>query len=226
MLKGLIFDFDGLIVDTESPIYQSWQELYQSYGGSLLLEDWIKLIGSAELFFDPWEELERQVGHAVDREAIEAKRQARELTLIEGLSPLPGVQELLQEAKESGLQVALASSSPCSWVTGHLEHLGLAHYFDFMIASDDVKQTKPDPELFLVALSRLGIKSNEAIVFEDSLNGVLAAKRAGIFVVAVPNALTNHLPLEMADLRVNSLSQLSLDSLREQLVNRDQSQPG
>lgn len=219
-IKGFIFDFDGLILDTESAIFQSWQEVYQAYGGHLSLADWVKIIGTADLFFDPQKELEHQIGYKLDWKPIETQRRASELALIEKLSPLPGVSELLQEAKAHGFKIALASSSPCSWVTEHLTRLDLIRYFDCLIASDDVQRTKPDPELFLTALKRLGIDAEEAVVFEDSLNGVLAAKRAGIFVVAIPNPLTDRLPLEQADLRVQTLASLSLETLLKMIDQR------
>jgi HAD superfamily hydrolase (TIGR01509 family) len=213
LIKGLIFDFDGLILETEEPIFQSWQELYQSYGCELAFDDWTKIIGSADGPFDPVEELERQVGHALDWGAIEPERRRRELALIGNLKPLPGVAETLQAARRLGLKVALASSSPCAWVTGHLERLGLLQYFDCVMASDDVRITKPDPELFVVALAGLGLEAGQAVVFEDSPNGVLAARRAGLFTVAVPTRMTEMLPLEQADLRLSSLAELPLEEL-------------
>ncbi len=201
----------------ESAIFQSWQEVYQAYGGHLSLTDWVKIIGTADLFFDPQKELERQIGRELDWRSIEKQRRQNELVLIEQLTPMPGVSELLLEAHQAGLRIALASSSPCAWVSGHLTRLGLIHYFDYLIASDDVQRTKPDPELFLVALAQLGLNANEAVVFEDSLNGVLAAKRAGLFVVAVHNPLTDGLPLEQANLRLKTLANLPLNRLLQMI---------
>jgi HAD superfamily hydrolase (TIGR01509 family) len=212
-IKGIIFDFDGLILDTEEPIFQSWAEVYERYGQKLSLAWWGTIIGSAEAFFDPGGELERQLGYALDWEAIEAERLRCEQEMIAQQAPLPGVVEALEEAKALELKVALASSSSCAWVTGHLEHLGLIHYFDAIIASDDVRRTKPDPELFLSALKAVELNAQEAIVLEDSPNGVLAARRAGIFVVAVPNVLTREMNFETADLRLNSLADISIADL-------------
>jgi beta-phosphoglucomutase-like phosphatase (HAD superfamily) len=81
------------------------------------------------------------------------------------------------------------------------------------MASDDVRITKPDPELFVVALAGLGLEAGQAVVFEDSPNGVLAARRAGLFTVAVPTRMTEMLPLEQADLRLSSLAELPLEEL-------------
>ena len=121
------------------------------------------------------------------------------------------------EAKKLGLKVGLASSSPCDWVTGHLSRLGLIQYFDCIYARDDVRRTKPDPELYLTVIDEFQIGSHEAVVFEDSPNGILAAKRAGLFCVAVPNPLTRQLRLDHADFRLNSLAEMPLSELLFQL---------
>jgi HAD superfamily hydrolase (TIGR01509 family) len=216
-IKGLIFDFDGLIIDTEEPIYQSWQELYQSFGFQIPIQKWLTIVGSADVLFDPAADLEQQLGRRLDWATLEPARQQREHALIDRQPLLPGVAEILHDAKAAGLRVSLASSSTCAWVTGHLTRLGLIHYFDCILASDDVLRTKPDPELFTRALACLGLRPGQAVVFEDSPNGILAARRAGIFTVAVPGALTRHLALDGADLRLESLADLSLDQLLDRI---------
>ena len=111
--------------------------------------------------------------------------------------------------------LAVASSSSHTWVDSHLSRLGLAEHFNCVVCSEDVTpgRTKPNPDLFLLALDRLEVQKEAAVVFEDSPNGVRAAKSAGIFVVAVPNPLTIRLGVDGADLMVNSLAELSLDEL-------------
>jgi len=217
MIRALIFDFDGLILETESPIYQSWQELYQSYGRQLSLEQWETILGTNEGSFDPMVELEAQVGSLQDRENVMSQVRQRELDLIAAQPVLPGVRDYLVEAKKLGLKIGLASSSPCSWVTGHLSRLGLIQYFDCIYARDDVRRTKPDPELYLTVIDEFGIRPDEAVVFEDSPNGILAAKRAGLLCVAVPNPLTRQLRLDHADFRLNSMAEMPLSELLFQL---------
>lgn len=212
-IRGLIFDFDGLIVDTEGPIFQAWQELYEAHGQQLPREEWGKIIGTAVGSFNPVSQLEQLVGRELDWEAIEPEREQRERQLILDQPVLPGVKETLQAARRSGLKIGLASSSPCAWVTGHLSRLGLIEYFDCIRASDDVALTKPDPELFLAALECLGLRPEEAIVFEDSPNGIRAARRAGIFTVAIPNSLTRELALEEANLQLETMAELALEAL-------------
>jgi HAD superfamily hydrolase (TIGR01509 family) len=219
MIRALIFDFDGLILDTEVPVYQSWQELCLSHGCDLSLDLWLDYVGTNEGYFDPLADLERQLACLLDRETVGEARRKRETELIAQQQAMPGVEEYLSSARRLGLKVALASSASCDWVTGHLERLGILERFDSILARDDVTCTKPSPELFLAALESLEVNAGEAIVFEDSLHGVRAARQAGIFCVAVPNAVTRHLPLDRADFQLNSLSDLSLEGLLE-IVNQ------
>jgi HAD superfamily hydrolase (TIGR01509 family) len=214
VIRGLIFDFDGLILDTESPIYHSWAELYQQFGTELLLEKWSQIIGiSMQEHFDPFEKLESQVGRQLDRATLKPQREARETALIASQPILPGVQDYLTAAQRIGLVLGVASSSSRKWVGGYLTRLGLIDAFDVIHTSDDVQRAKPDPALFNLALKSLDLDASEAIVLEDSPNGVTAAKAAGCFCVAVPNPMTHMLSFDHADLRVDSLADLPLDAL-------------
>jgi HAD superfamily hydrolase (TIGR01509 family) len=213
MIKALVFDFDGLILETETPIFQSWQELYQGYGFELRLDQWIANVGTAEEQFDPMMDLEQKLGRSLDQANLLRRRRQRELELIRSQPVLPGVHGYLESARKLRLRVGLASSSPCKWVVGHLERLGLIGYFDAIAASDDVARTKPDPALYRTAVEWLEVAPNEAVAFEDSLNGLIAAKRAGLYCVVIPNALTQQLDLDEADIRLDSLEEMALRDL-------------
>ena len=215
-MRALIFDFDGLIVDTELPDYLSWQEVYHSYGVELSLDHWCTIVGgNAESDFEPHEYLESLIQTRVDREQIWVSRRKSYLEHLETQPILPGVLSLLDEARGSGLKLAVASSSPENWVIGHLTRLGLLDYFDAIVTADDVELTKPDPALFLLAAEKMGVQPNEAIVLEDSGNGVKGAKRAGMFVVVVPNEITRKMDLSMADLKLDALDKIDLETLLE-----------
>ena len=217
-MRALIFDFDGLILDTEMPDYLSWQKVYQSYGVDLPMELWCTIVGGdAESDFEPHEYLESLIQSQVDREQIWVSRRKSYLEHLESLPILPGVQQLLADAKQYGLKLAVASSSPENWVTGHLSRLGLIDYFDAIVTADDVKVTKPDPALFLLAAEKVGASQDEVIVIEDSSNGVKGAKRAGMFVVVVPNEVTRQTDLSLADLRLESLADVGLMGLLEKV---------
>jgi HAD superfamily hydrolase (TIGR01509 family) len=220
LIRALIFDFDGLILETEGPSYQSWEQVYRSFGLSLPFSTWSTIIGTTQGEFNPQRELQKQVPGAVDWEAVEAQRQAAENAIIEAQATMPGVEQYILDAKQRGIKLGVASSSPCQWVTRHLTRLGLLDCFDSICAADDVKRVKPDPELYLTVLCRLGIQADEAIALEDSPLGIQAAKSAGLFCVAVPNPLTRQLSLHQADYLVESLTELPLEQLLS-LVDAD-----
>jgi HAD superfamily hydrolase (TIGR01509 family) len=206
MIKAVIFDFDGLILETELPAFQAWQEIYREYNCELPLAEWVACVGGTVQDFDPCKYLETLSGRAIERVAIEARRRQRQLELVARQEALPGVENYLSAARGLGLKVGLASNSSRAWVAGHLKRLGFFGQFDCMICGDDVTHAKPDPELYLSALDALAIPASQAIAFEDSPNGVRAARTAGIFSVAVPNVITRELPLDHADLRLESLA--------------------
>lgn len=213
MIQVIIFDFDGLIVDTEVPAYQAWQEIYQKHDCHLPLSTWVTCIGGSADIFNPYDYLEKQLGCAIEREKIRLNYRRRYVELVEMEPLLPGVKDYIDDAKRLGLKVALASSSSHSWVDGHLSRLGLIAHFDCIKCSEDVKAVKPDPALYQSVLDELELSADEGIVLEDSANGILAAKRAGLFCVAVPNPMTRHLSLDLADLQLTSLADLPLEEL-------------
>jgi HAD superfamily hydrolase (TIGR01509 family) len=214
MIEALIFDFDGLILDTESSSLQTWQEIYTEFGCDLPFETWGKSIGgSATEPFDACEYLEMLLGRPVEREELRERRRKRHVELVEALLPLPGVEDYLREAKRLGLKIGLASSSRHEWVDAHLARLDLLAYFDTIKCRNDVAHVKPDPALYLAVLDALHVGAEQAIVFEDSPNGVVAAQRAGIFSIAVPNLITCQLSLEHADMRLISMRDMPLEAL-------------
>lgn len=219
MIKALVFDFDGLILETELPVYLSWKELFQAHGMDLPFERWAVNIGTAEEVFNPILELQQKIGNGKDLEYQLSRRQERELQLIGDQPPLPGILDYLEDARRMGLKIGLASSSSCNWVEGHLQRLRLREYFDCVRARDDVHLTKPDPALYLSAVSGLGVKPHQALALEDSRNGILAAKEAGLFCVAVPNTLTRLTDTSLADLTLSSLQELSLSELLQKVEN-------
>ena len=214
-INALIFDFDGLILDTEGPILQAWQETYRQHGFELPLEQFNTTIGTYEVDFDPWVHLQELAGNSLDAAAILPAREARERELISRQLMLPGVRQYLQDARRLGLKLGLASSSMRQWVFCYLESLGLSSCFDCIRVKEDVRLTKPYPDLYLAAAACLGVPPQQAIAFEDSPNGILAARRAGIYCVAVPTPLTRPLDLSGANRMIDSLADLPLEKLLE-----------
>lgn len=222
MLQSLIFDFDGLIIDTEWTEFQAWQEMCQRYRVELALQTWLPCIGrgATSQVFDPYTYLQAQVGKRLVRHEIEAWCLQRNLELIAAQPILPGVKELMREAKASNLRLAVASSSSRHWVQGHLARLQLLAYFDTLVCGDDVARTKPYPDIYLQALTQLGTSARHAVAFEDSLNGMLAARSAQLFCVVVPGRLTQYLTFGETDLRLTSLADLKLATVEEHLLAR------
>jgi len=213
-------DFDGLILDTEGPSFQSYQEIFEEYGATLPLSAWAAWVGGSPHMFDPIRYLESQLGREVDREGLRQRQRQREDELIKAQPILPGVEDYIADAKRLGLKLGLASSSDCGWVFRHLERLGLSEHFDCIKCADDVKNVKPDPELYLAVLDELGVRPEGAVALEDSPNGITAAQAAGIFCVVVPNPLTRQLCTDRADLRLDSLAELPLAELLLQIEGR------
>ena len=213
MIRALIFDFDGLILETEVPCCQAWQEIYRQYNVSFPLDRWLSTIGTV-YGFDALAYLEERLGRPLDRNEILARHKSRHLELTAARPVYPGVRELIAAAEKAGLLLGVASSSSRGWVTGHLARLGLLSYFHTVKCRDDVKKVKPDPELYLAVLDELGIKASEAIAFEDSFPGLQAAKAAGIYCVVVPSELTKRgFDFTRADLCLDSLAGVELEWL-------------
>jgi HAD superfamily hydrolase (TIGR01509 family) len=205
-LAAVVFDFDGLILDTETPEFVAWQELYATFGVSLERRLWVQVIGTHEAQWDPWDHLEELVGQPVDRVALRPVREERHLALIEAEQTRPGVLQWLTEARSLGLRAAVASSSSNAWVTAYLKRLGIEDLFAAVATGDRVPRTKPDPAVYRLALRELGVSAAQAIAVEDSPNGIAAAKAAGLYTVAVPGPMTADLDLSHADLRLASLA--------------------
>ena len=215
MLRALIFDFDGLILDTETPEVLVWQDIYKEHGFELPVEEWEKTVGGYGIStFDAAQHLSAQTQGRLDPVSLKARYRLEADAIIHAKPIQPGIIEMIASAKEHGLKVAIGSSSPHSWVDTHTQRLGIYHHFDHIICQDDVApgKTKPHPDMYLKALETLQVDKTEAVVFEDSPNGVLASKRAGVFVVAVPNPLTARMNVQ-GDLTVPSLATLTLQDL-------------
>ena len=224
-IAAVVLDFDGLIVDTETPIFEAWLAAYQRRGCSVGLDEWQHALGTHG-GFDPLEHLEGQMrealalgqGQEFDREAVLAEVKEATTKGCDGQPLLPGVEALLREAGALGLGRAVASSSSCGWVNGWLERHGIRELLDVVVGRDDVRNVKPDPELFLLAASRLGQPPAACVVFEDSPNGMRAALAAGMRCVAVPNALTRPLERPAVDLVLDSLADRPLAAILEALA--------
>jgi HAD superfamily hydrolase (TIGR01509 family) len=215
-IKSLIFDFDGLILDTETTIIEVWKSIYADFGFEYPIELGLQIVGGwGSSTFDEADYLHELANDSLDVHALRLRHREQCDRIFLQQPACEGVQDYLIAARRLNLRLAIASSSRHSWVEPHLKRLGLIYYFDKIICGDDVPagRTKPMPDIYFKALDELQINAGEAIVFEDSPNGVKAAHDVGIYVVAVPNATTSLMRIEGANLTLKSLSSLSLDEL-------------
>ena len=213
----IIFDFDGLILDTETVSFEAWSSIFRSHGAELPIEEWAKCVGTSYWAFDVATYLEQQVGKPLDRKKLNERHRDLCREALVPLQPRPGVLDYIEEARKLRIPIALASSSDQEWVMGHLSRFDIAELFHSIRTANDVEKVKPDPELYQLTLTTMGVKPHRALAFEDSPNGIKAAKAAGIYCVAVPNSVTRQMPLGEADRRIESMADISLRELLHQI---------
>ncbi|WP_226670939.1 HAD family hydrolase [Metabacillus litoralis] len=212
MIKAIIFDFDGLILDTETHEYEVLSEIFKEHDCELPLSIWGKVIGTKS-DFSPYTYLQEQANKVIDENRIKKQQEERFSKRIHLEKARPGVVDYLIAAKELGLKIGLASSSSYNWVSSHLKRLNLLDEFECIRTSDHVDQVKPDPALYLEAAKCLNVDPKECIAFEDSANGALAAKRAGMKCVIVPNSVTKNLDFCEVDHRLETMAAMKLQEL-------------
>jgi HAD superfamily hydrolase (TIGR01509 family) len=217
-IRAFLFDFDGLILDTETASRAGWEWLYREHGHELPPEKWALMVGTVD-GWDIWGHLEDLVGRPLDRELENERRYAHEVSILEAERLRPGIADYLEAAQRHSLKRAIVSSASRKWIDMHLERLERTIGWDAIVTADhDAGRAKPRPTLYLEALDELAVEPVEAVAFEDSPNGAAAAKAAGIYVVGVPNAVTRDLGLEEhADLLLESLADLPPDELLTRL---------
>ncbi len=208
-MKAIIFDFDGLIVDTETATFQAWQRLYRAEGVELSLQNWLQAVGHVDNF-NPRQHLEELTGKSYHWPELDDGLRIEISSWINEKNVLPGIRELIQQAVARGLGIGVASNSDLKWVEDGLTKCGLRDSIGVLRTRDDVSRYKPHPDVYLSVLQALRVDPHEAIAFEDSEPGCTAAKAAGLFVVAVPNSLTRHHNLLAADELLDSLAGFTL----------------
>lgn len=197
--RALILDFDGTMLDTERVVYEAWREFYEREGQHLSVEDWLAAVGYVN-GFDPRAHLEKLTGRGFHWPDHDTWLSRRTLEFVMPLPPFPGVRALLENGTRAGYRIGCASNSSADWVLPGLERLGLRGFFQVVRTRETVTHHKPAPDVYLAALADLGVTDPAgSIAFEDSEPGVRAAKAAGLYVVAVPHALTRHQDLSLAD---------------------------
>jgi HAD superfamily hydrolase (TIGR01509 family) len=212
MSRALIFDFDGLLVETEHIVFEVWVEVLAARGVHKTEEDFLPFIGTNDPERD--EEVMREwLGADADIEAFD--RDIRALLDPRALEApvLEGAIELLDAARDADWKVGLGSSSGRRWIESHLSHRGLLEHFDAVVTREDAEHAKPAPDIYLEVARRLGVPPARCVVLEDSEPGCRAAVAAGMTVIACPSELTRTSDFSMATRLVASLLEVTLSDL-------------
>lgn len=214
--EALIFDFDGLLLDTETPDFDVLATQYRAHGVELSTERWIQGLGTVG-GFEPYHELESLIGKVIDHEALRVAHRESFLAACANQSLRPGVIALLEAAQQAGLALAVASSASSDWVEGWLARHTIRRYFRCVRTRNDVARVKPAPDLFLSAAECLGVPPECCVVFEDSLHGMQAAATAGMRCVAVTIDMLAHIDVPPVTMRLRSLADLPASDLLKKL---------
>jgi HAD superfamily hydrolase (TIGR01509 family) len=215
VIRAVIFDMDGLIIDTEWPDYQSWRDLYVEHGHDLSLEEWVPFVGLWGPPVSLSDRLCALIGDGADPEALRVWRRARFYERLgDPLQSMTGYSALIEQLTAHEIRRGLASTSSRDWVDFVVDGLGVRPHFHAIVAGDEVVARKPAPDVYLRAAERLGVSPAECLALEDSAPGITAAKAAGMLCIAVPNRITRHVDLSHADRQVAHLGEVTPDLLR------------
>lgn len=218
-LGAVIFDFDGVILDSETPEYESHKQVFEMFGVPLSLDDYLRHVGLYHVNHETqwFMRLRAQSPAPPDRATFDAERK-RIFDALVPREPMRGILDLLDALTGAAVPMAIASTSTSRWVVPAAERLGVRARFATVVTGDDVERRKPAPDVYLEAARRLGVDPARSIAVEDSAPGITSARAAGMKTVAIPHWLTERHDLSAADLRVAHAGELTLDRLATLLI--------
>ena len=221
-IKLVIFDMDGLMVDTESICIKAWDRVFNRYNIKVTKDFYFEIIGSsAKVLEEKIKEKNILKDNLIFEDILNAQRQeAASIVETEGIEKKKGIDELLEYLEKKGIKKAVASSSFRKKVDNFLDKVELKNKFDYIIAGDEVKNSKPAPDLYLDVIKKFGISNKYIMILEDSKNGLTAAKNAGIIKrVYIPDIVILS-PKEEEELTYRKFTSL-LEVKRELEESRD-----
>jgi HAD superfamily hydrolase (TIGR01509 family) len=218
-IDALVFDFDGLLVDTETASLRAWQYLWRWHGLELDTDTFFAPHGG-DVTAERYAALAAAVGPGYDHAASHAQRMRYRKEIHAALVLADGIDKWLDDARERGLRLAVASSSPRDWITDHLSRLGYLDRFELLACGDEVRSAKPAPDVYRLALRKLDVPADRAVAFEDTVHGVAAAKDAGLRCVAIPHPHADPALFTAADLVLESAAELPLASVLATVTSR------
>ena len=217
MIEAIVFDFDGLILETERPQCEAWRQIYVMYGRELPEQAWLEVMGKpVKIDLFP-RRLAKELNRELDIDAVIAQYREVVAEKLDQQPVQPGVREVIRDALGMGLKLAVASGSTHRWVDGHLKRLDLFNHFQCTVCCEDTEKHKPDPDPYLRACELLGVKPESALALEDSALGITAANTAGMKTIAVPTAMTGYQDFSHAGLLLESLDQMPLAEMLRRL---------
>ena len=211
---AVIFDFDGVVLDSETPEYEAHRRIYERHGAALTVEEWCDCIGiHSEGHEERWfSRLCERVDPAPTPEEYQAERKRNFIELVPR-EPRRGIRELLEALRDANVPTAIASSAPARWVVPAADRIGMTPLFRTIVSGSDVARGKPAPDVYLEATRRLGVDPAWSVAIEDSGPGLASARAAGLKTVAIPHWLTEQHELTGADLRVAHAGELTVARL-------------
>ena len=217
-LAAVIFDFDGVVLDSETPEYESHRRLYERSGVPLTIEDWCGAIGLWTEDHDDrrFEALCTRSACPPARDAYHTERRRIFAELVPA-EPMRGIRDLLRALGDAGVPAAIASTAPARWVVPAAERIGVRPLFRAIVTGEEVARRKPAPDVYLEAARRLGVPPADAVAIEDSGPGIASARAAGMTTIAIPHWLTATHDLAAADASVAHAGELTVDRLRQLL---------
>jgi len=216
MFKSIIFDMDGVIIDSEPIHFKVEKKLFKNLGLAISDEEHHSFVGTVSretwLYIKDKYKLNQSIEELVEMEGVSYMDC---LLSQENIKPIPGVTELIEELRRNNVKLVVASSASIKNIETVLQMFNLERFFETKISGDEVNNGKPAPDIFLYAVKIIGAEPEECIVIEDSKNGVEAAKSAGMKCIGFENPNSGKQDLSSADMVINSFSEINYQKLRQ-----------
>ncbi len=214
MITSVIFDMDGVIIDSEPITSKTYDILLRSMGKTPKLQHHGLIHTPGVRGDDVWKEIMEEYNLEGNIEELRKMRRDTFLQLLEDtVEPMKGVRECIGMLSSHAVKLAIASGSDRNIITHILAKFGLTKFFPVIVSGNDVTKGKPDPECFIKAATQMGVSAKECVVIEDGQPGVIAAKKAGMKVIAVSHQFSKHHDFSQADLVVKSLEEVTMVTL-------------
>jgi beta-phosphoglucomutase family hydrolase len=218
-MKAVIFDMDGVLVDTNPHHKTAWREYYQRFNKELSDDDFVRYVSGkhnaaivAHLFDN------QSLSEANVKQLSDGKEALFRKLYEHHMAPVSGLIDFLKALKAAGIRLAVATSAPVENLDFVVDTLNIRSYFDVLLNESLVKHPKPDPEIYELAMEKLGVSPDESIIFEDSTTGIQAAKASGAYVIGVTTTQSEDELIPFVDETINDFTDMTTERL-QRLIN-------